>query len=274
MRRKFKKNSAIRNLLGKVNLWGWQTFPSIFSWNLSKNIIELNITFRCNLHCLNCNRSTKQAPAHKDISPEQVEHFIDETITENWKWVRIGLLGGEPTLHPQLFDILEILKRYKDFNPSCSISLVTNGYGKTIEAILSRLPEWLKVRNTSKNSSLHEFSGYNIAPIDLEEYRQADFSRGCFQTEICGIGMTKYGYYPCSPGADIDRVFGFNIGIKNLSSLNDRELRKQLKVLCAYCGHYRDNFGERKITNEIITRSWENAYRNYKKSPPTLSLFP
>ena len=223
---------------------------------------------------MNCNRSVKQAPAHEDISPEQVEHFIHETIARNWKWLQITVIGGEPTLHPQLFEILEILKKYKDFNPSCRIDLWTNGYGRTVEAILSRLPEWLIVTNTSKKSPIHEYTGYNIAPIDLEEYRQADFSRGCSQTEICGIGMTKYGYYPCSPGADIDRVFGFNIGIKSLSSLNDRELRKQLKVLCAYCGHYRDNFGKRKITNEIITRKWKNAYKNYKTTPPALSLYP
>lgn len=246
---------------------------NLVPWVPNKKYVEIEITTKCSLACFNCDRSVRQAPSNEDMSCEQIEKFVNESIKLNWEWKRIRLMGGEPTLHPHFFKILKIVRAYKDFNPRCVIEISTNGYGIKVNEVLSKLPNWVNVRNSKKESNIHEFSSYNMAPIDLEEFKNADFSKGCWVTETCGLGLTKYGYYPCGPGASADRIFGFNIGLKKLSSVNDLTLKNQLKLLCKYCGHYKDNYDAERITEEKMSVSWQKAYEKYKKRKPNLFVF-
>jgi hypothetical protein len=207
------------------------------------------------------------------MSLEQITKFVHESIELNWRWKSIVLIGGEPTLHPQLFEILSILKKYKDLNPRCTIAVATNGFGPRTNEILSQLPGWVRIDNSQKQSNDHEFSSYNIAPIDLAEYKTADFAKGCSYIQNCGLGLTKYGYYPCGPGASVDRVFGFDIGLKKLSLLNNTQLKIQLKKLCQFCGHFKDDYGSEKITTEKMSARWQKAYKKYKKRNPKISRY-
>ena len=243
------------------------------SWALNKKVVEIEITTSCNLCCFNCNRSAWQAPSDECMSLEQLEKFCWESIELNWRWHAIVLIGGEPTLHPQLFEILDILKRYKDHNSKCNIVIVTNGFGTQVNTVLSKLPDWVKVDNSNKTSNINEFSSYNVAPIDLEKYKNSDFTKGCNYTETCGLGFTRYGYFPCGPGASVDRVFGFDIGIKKLALLNDENLKGQLGLLCKYCGHFKDSYGTERLTEEKMSDSWRKAYKNYQKRKPNISKY-
>ena len=109
------------------------------SWNPSKDSIQLDLTSFCNLSCPNCERSIGQAPCREYISLEQIEKFVNESIELKSEWKAISLIGGEPTLHPQFFEVLDILKRYKDINPNCFIIVWTNGYGNKVNKILSSI---------------------------------------------------------------------------------------------------------------------------------------
>jgi hypothetical protein len=244
-----------------------------FRWKPNLHEIELEITTFCNLRCYNCDRSSRQAPSNESMSISQVEQFVNESIDLNWKWKQISLLGGEPTLHPQITEILKIIKRYLDFYPGCKIEIATNGCGPKVKKIVSKLPTWIFVRSTDKNSISHDFCSYNLAPIDFEKYKQADFSKGCWITTACGLGLTKYGYYSCGAGASVDRVFGFDIGLKSLKQLSHQKLRKQMIQLCSYCGHYKKNHNTKRIKHEEISESWEKAYLEFKKEKPQLTKF-
>jgi len=214
-----------------------------------------------------------QAPSRGYMSLQQIEKFVNESIELNWEWQAIHILGGEPTLHPQFFEVLDILKRYKDINPNCFIEVWTNGSGKKVNEILSKLPPWVRVVNSSKSpESVQGFHSYNIAPIDLKKFKNADFTKGCWGTEMCGISLTRYGYYPCGAGAAVDRVFGFDIGIKKLSEVKDSTLRKQMNLVCKYCGHYKEP-PDLTLEEEKMSVSWIKAYENYKKRKPKLSLY-
>ena len=246
---------------------------NIIPWNINKHAIEIELTTRCTLACYNCDRSVRQAPSNEDISIEQIKKFIDESIRLNWKWKNMTLIGGEPTLHPSFFEVLEVMKQYKDFHPSCTFLLSTNGYGKTVTDILSQLPDWVQVRNSSKISNSNTFDTYNVAPIDSDTFKKHDFSKGCWICEDCGLGLTRYGFYPCGAGASIDRVFGFDIGIKKLGLVDDTLLREQLNLLCGYCGHFKGNDVEQKVTAEVMSKTWRNAYNKYKIEKPHLVLY-
>jgi molybdenum cofactor biosynthesis enzyme MoaA len=103
---------------------------NIVPWNINKRKIEIEITTRCSLACFNCDRSIRQAASNEDINVEQIKKFLDESIRLNWKWKEIKIIGGEPTLHPYFFEILDVIKRYTEFNSHCKIILSTNGFGK------------------------------------------------------------------------------------------------------------------------------------------------
>lgn len=231
------------------------------------------------MRCINCEASCRQAPSEEYLSIEQIEKFVDSAKKLKYDWDFIRLRGGEPTLHPQFLECIEIIKKYKDFNPHCKIVLVTNGAGEEVKAVLAKIPNWIHVTHGNmlrpkeeKRYDYASFNTYNEAPIDLWYYKFEDFTKGCYRIKECyGLALSRYGYYPCSPGANVDRVFGFDIGIKELSLVDEKALRNQMKILCRYCGHFKEpNYC---TAEEKVSASWEKAYKRYKKQEIKLSLY-
>jgi phage anti-repressor protein len=64
-------------------------------------------------------------------------------------------------------------------------------------------------------------------------------------------------------------VFGFDVGIEKLSLVSEKALRKQLKILCKYCGWFREQQNETVLV-EKKSRSWERAFAEYNKQKPKL----
>jgi hypothetical protein len=210
------------------------------------------------------------------MSLQQIKKFVDESLALNWKWRKIRLLGGEPTLHPQFFEALSIIKIYKDRFPDTIIEIVTNGFGEKVKNTLSKVPPWVSIVDTSKKSPIQDFFTYNIASVDLPKYKSSDFNKACSITECCGLGLTNYGYYLCGAGGAVDRVFGFDIGIKNLAQVNQESLWKQRGVLCRYCGHFKYNgiVGKTPTARTQQTSiSWQRAYDKYKTKKPQLTPY-
>ena len=233
--------------------------------------IEIDITYDCNLKCFNCDRSCKQLPSKECMSLTQIEKFIEESMRCKRRWERIRILGGEPTLHPQLFKILELLIMYKKtFSPASRLILVSNGYGSEVNCVLSQIPQEVEIENTRKTTVIQKFFSFNLAPRDFKEYTPANYIQGCYVTQFCGMGLTRYGYYPCGVGGGIDRVLGFNIGRKTLPHCND-PFTEQLGALCPYCGHFKKH--NKTVSVEMISLSWEEAYERTRREKPELSLY-
>ena len=105
-------------------------------WITNTAEVEIEITSFCNLACFNCNRSIRQAPTDECMSLSQVERFVSESLALSWRWKQITLIGGEPTLHKQFWQILAVLERYKSAYPDCIIEVSTNGYGDRVRRVL------------------------------------------------------------------------------------------------------------------------------------------
>ena len=253
------------------------------SFRQDERCIELEITTICNLGCGQCDRScsAEQASAKEWMSVDQVEKFISQSVRERRRWRQIKILGGEPTLHAELDRILSLLRRYRDeYSKRTQITVISNGFGKDVDRILASIPRDITVSNTSKTSRKQGgFDTYNVAPYDLEEFDNKDFRTGCAVPEVCGMALTRYGFYTCGAGASVDRVFGFGLGIHDLADATSARLKEQRKVLCSYCGHFKSygiysnvSYSE-KPEWRSVSPSWVKAYQAFKKQRPLLKLF-
>jgi len=82
----------------------------------------VEITDRCNLSCPTCYAmSSPRYGRHRSI--EEVERMLDIIVTNEGEPDVVQISGGEPTIHPQFFEILNIAKT----KPIKHLMLNTNG---------------------------------------------------------------------------------------------------------------------------------------------------
>lgn len=120
----------------------------------------VDISHHCNLNCKGCDHFSPLAePAFYDLN-----RFCDDIqrllVLTNGNIDRIGIMGGEPLLNP---DILKYLQITREFFPDTKIRLVTNGI------LLEQQEEnfWLTLRE------LNIFVEYTKYPIKLN-YNKLD----------------------------------------------------------------------------------------------------
>ncbi len=86
--------------------------------------ISLDLTQYCNLNCKYCIRnSIKYESQEFEYTLDNFNLFIEFLKLQN-KQVLLEIVGGEPTIHPNFIDFINIL--YKEF-PNIYIKLLTNG---------------------------------------------------------------------------------------------------------------------------------------------------
>lgn len=231
-----------------------------------KYCIEIDITYRCNLHCFNCDRSCTQAIDESDMELTQIRRFLELSEQNGHNWKRIRVLGGEPLMHPEIAAILNELNSYKIRHPSCLIQIYTNG----LIPVKISIPSGIILENTAKTSPVNRFDPYNVAPCDLNP---KFVPKGCWITRDCGIGFNCNGFYICGAGAAIDRVFGFGVAADSPDTI---DTQKQYSALCKYCGHclhpeYRNSKNRIPLSSpSLSSHSWSEAYTKYKEHKPKL----
>lgn len=257
--------------------------------------IEIDITWECDVYCINCNRSCRQAPTNERMTIEQIEKFVDEAVSKNILYDQIFVSGGEPTLHPELLEIIDILIHYKkSFSKDTKLLLYTNGFSEKGKNILTKIPSDVAIENSSKTGHIHpHFHRFNVAPIDTESRNNKNWEAGCTHAALWAMGLGRYGYYQCPLAASIDRVVGYDIGRKELPTENDTMI-DQMKILCKYCGLQFPEYtaGKSLLSSqyapdsnrildlpdvdgaiEDISPTWQKIYKEYKKKKPTLTLY-
>lgn len=90
------------------------------------------LTYKCNLHCEYCFANEFVNNSYECISIENFKKILNFIIAGNK--TRVGLIGWEPTLHPQFREILKILEKEKAID---KVTIFTNGtlIDKYIDAI-------------------------------------------------------------------------------------------------------------------------------------------
>jgi len=197
----------------------------------------------------------------EDMALSQIWKFVEESIDQKKQWGRIDLIGGEPTLYKKLDQVFGFMDVYRQKYPRTKFRFSTNGIGKNNAEILSKIPDWIQVRNSAKEGKAQGHDAYHIAPVDCGEKDV----RACSIPWRCGIGLTKYGYFPCGAGASLAKVFGMDIGIKSLAEVTPTAIKAQLFEVCKYCGHSNTKSRRPAKNEEELSPSWEDAVKNYKE---------
>lgn len=224
----------------------------------SRDYAEMDITYKCNLKCINCNRSCTQAPSDLEMPVADIEAFVNQSIERKIAWKRIRILGGEPTLHSRIFDIIDLLTAYKrDYNSSVRLVLGTNFFGKQVHGVLGKLPDTIAIKSTLKSSRVNLFKPFNVAPVDTLYNRFSDYTNGCRIMQNCGLGLTPSGYYMCAVAGGIDRIFRYNLGRDRLPDESD-SMSDQMFTFCSVCGHFGFQWPTRRSK---LSKTWRLAYR-------------
>lgn len=228
--------------------------------------LEVHITYRCNLRCLHCSNLIEQAPSNETMPPATVAALLADSVRLDYRWERIVLHGGEPTLHPDLDEICEMLAAYKrDHNPACGIYICTNGHGEKVAAgIEVARRHGVGIENSMKGGGqdVYYHHALSSSPADLGE----DYNLGCFQTSKCGIAYTMRGFYECSPAASAWRLFGYAPMATRLEDVTEERLAAGFAEHCKHCGYSRINSGAN--VNAPYSETWKaaiDAYKNRKR---------
>ncbi len=244
----------------------------------SRDSIEIELTWACNLSCLNCNRSVRQAPTGEHMTVAQIDRFLEESRERGNQWRKVRLLGGEPSLHPDFLAIVDRLDAARGDGTVGEIQVSTNGHGERVRAAIARVRDRVTVDNSAKESDVQpHFGDFNVAPRDLPGFRRSAYRNGCWVIEGCGMGLTPYGFYPCAVAGGIDRVLGLGLGRLTLPFEED-DMEEDLEALCAWCGRFRTgHFVPRDlrpaVQGEPMTKSWQDAYAAWREVRPELPRY-
>jgi hypothetical protein len=191
-----------------------------------------------------------------------IEDFLKQSIEKEINWERIRILGGEPTLHSRIFDIIDRLISYQQtYNPFVRLVLGTNYFGDQVHRVLEQLPDTIVIKSTLKSSRVNLFRPFNMAPADTTYNRFSDYTCGCRIIEECGLGVTPSGYYMCAVAGGIDRILGYRLGRKEIPDEADT-LADQMSVFCRFCGHFGFQWPTRRTR---LSKTWRLAYRRYRR---------
>jgi MoaA/NifB/PqqE/SkfB family radical SAM enzyme len=170
---------------------------------LNNKFYSINVTNACNLACGGCNQLCGLFPKEKIwfISLDQLKNSINGFIEyKKHNWHRsdykdenkfCGLYGGEPTIHPEFNEILNILYSYEDL-PFC---IYTNGrtFKREMDLIditvhtsreISSQTMKLNMNRQSSFKVLHQFHTHEKNVAYRIDFKNKDF-RSKFSPTLC-----------------------------------------------------------------------------------------
>lgn len=235
----------------------------------NRRVMGIALTYACNLRCLNCDESSAQAPADTQMSVEQVRRYADEWIAANYRWDLLEIAGGEPTLHKDFLEIIDILRAYRDrCSPHTRIKVLTNGAGEQVRQIVSQIPGDVEVQDSGKSGKRQselKHATFNVMPEEISGYEKVDYRNACEWTERCGTGLGPGGYYHCPVAAGMDRIFEWNIGRQSLPSEDD-DMEDLAERFCSKCGYFLKQLEYKKpLEKQLTSPAWQQAYDGYRE---------
>ena len=231
------------------------------------------------------------------MSLEQIRDYAIKIIPYLNPQSRISIVGGEPTIHPQFFDVLNLLLEIIRPHLSIPIFLLSSGVGDIVIEKLTQIKKQyttyeaplrlahsyfyssLIVRESNIQFYIINSKGYLGIDKYVEKYYQPifraakdfiseyNYSEICMDKKSCGYGVTPYGIYICAMAATISRIFKLGNGFNHIPSFEEE--KKQANSVCQYC-----SVPCQGLVGPDISKSYVDAFNEWKKDPyfpPVLS---
>jgi hypothetical protein len=201
----------------------------------ANNPVEFHPTYRCDLSCVGCNRLCFLPPKTPDMTLDDARAFFRQANELDWH-PTVAILGGEPTLYPYLFELIDLSA---EFAPG-RVQLWSNGYSQATKDIIARVRIDSKAEVIESTFKLHRNIVHSIrdmclAPCDYGAAPREPCYAHC--RDKCGVSVDAGGYTICPSGGAIDAFFGLGVRTKRLADLWDEGFaERQTRALCDRCG--------------------------------------
>lgn len=140
--------SQLHSFLVKVERKSFYEDAEVKEVNIDEPVLHLDITNKCNLRCSHCFQDAGE-PRENELTSDEWLKIID-AFSSHYR-TSVTVSGGEPLLHPGIFDLL---KRAK--NNGLQISLFSNGTLINNEKIVDELQKWVDKIQLSLDGAIAE----------------------------------------------------------------------------------------------------------------------
>jgi len=201
-------------------------------------VIQIEVTNACNLKCSNCTRFIGHHKKPFIMGLDMIAKAIDSL--EGFPG-QVGIMGGEPTLHPQFIDICKLVKdKIKDRRKR---ELWTNGFkwDEYEDIIYDTFDKDLVTYNDHKDEEVGEHQPLLVAAEDVIDDRELMWRLigNCWVQWRWAAAITTKGAFFCEVAAAADMLFdgpgGYPVE-KNWWNKNPNEIFDQVKRYCTKCG--------------------------------------
>lgn len=192
--------------------------------------LEMNLTTRCQLQCVNCNRLCHVYPdrgEEEDMSIEQIQRFIGQLRESPVKVKRLKLLGGEPLLVPHFAEVYGLLAAAVDEGFIRNIKIESNH-------VLPKpdVADHPHIRWAGKPQHRKRHLPVLWSPRDMGHETKGP----CSMPRICGPSLDAYGYSLCSVCVMMFRLFDREDLYRDEFPGNWHEdFAEAIEVMCPQC---------------------------------------
>lgn len=199
--------------------------------------IHIEITNACNLQCANCTRYVGHHREPYFMSLEEVRRSIESLVDFPGN---IGIMGGEPTLHPEFSEILKILVEL--ITDKKRRGLWTDGY--KYSKYINQIEEVFLSENIVYNShdkdveDNHQPLLVHPDDIDLKEGEHKAMIDNCWIQKRWSASITPKGAFFCEVAAAQDMLFNGPGGYKIESgwwNKTPKDFSDQVERYCKNC---------------------------------------
>jgi len=231
--------------MSNITVYGWISAGEYMMEDRSGGLtqFEFEITHRCNKNCKLCDHRIATSDYHMTL--EDYDYVI-ERIGDTSNIVSVLIIGGEPTVHP---DLGEFVTRILKDIPNATVTIYTNGRflyrwyqilpAKRVGWLISEYPGWndevIKEYASKSNVRVYKFAGAFWDPYvdpDLSDTEAKEARQKClFVCRVLGRRL-----YDCCLSEPLEREMHID-GISVPFTENWREDIKKLETwrACKHC---------------------------------------